>query len=195
MSNHSIERFFASPRVFDDSEAQLSVLYLLRRDIDQCMGTDPNTGEENCVGQVLFPGAMAIMAGVDLLAKFYVGSDNGGVGVRFRQFTKKFFKIKQCEAEVIYQLRNALLHSFGLYSKSRDGEYRFVLTAEKNVPLVRRNPSNNCYYVGLRALHRRFEDAIGRYQKALRKDQDLQAKFARMFPDYGLILRNHNLGS
>jgi hypothetical protein len=38
---------------------------------------------------VLFPAAMSILVGIDLLAKFYTGTgtDKGGVGDKFMDFT------------------------------------------------------------------------------------------------------------
>ena len=72
---------------------------------------------------------MAVMAGVDLVAKFLEGKDNTSVGGRFRKFLEQCFKLaSQSDREIIYQLRNSLLHSFGLYSEDSTGRiYRFSL--------------------------------------------------------------------
>jgi hypothetical protein len=90
------------------------------------------------------------------------------------------------DRDVIYQLRNAPLHSFGLYS-SKDGkeEYRFFLTAHGNGPLVSPKPVDQ-YYVDLRVLYGEFEKAVTRYQDKLNGDSDdLQKKFTKMFRNYG----------
>jgi hypothetical protein len=180
--------FFLSPRTKVPRPNQFGVLYLLRRDIDQCMGIDPDTGQD--VGPTaLWPGAMAILAGVDLLAKFWAGSDaQREVSKRFRGFLDCCFDVtKPKDREAIYQLRNSLLHSFGLYSKDKDKEYRFVLAFDgEDVALVSHTPPDK-YYVNLRVLHGELEKAIGAYCTKLSSDTQLQNKFAAMFGNYGSI--------
>ena len=81
-------------------------------------GINPDTGEDVSY-RALWPGAMAMLAGIDLLAKFFAGCDRPGkVGERFLLFIEQFFVgMHSTDREVIYQLRNSLLHSFGLYSQ------------------------------------------------------------------------------
>ena len=111
--------------------ADYGVLYLLRRDVCVCLGRDPTSGVHTS-HRALLPGAMAILVGIDLLAKFYKGKQDSRVGDRFREFVCRYFQpISPGDEETIYQLRNSLLHSFGLYSKTKKGEYHFLLTAEE----------------------------------------------------------------
>lgn len=158
------------------------VLYLLRRDIRACLGVD----NPRC--RTLWPGAMGILAGVDLLAKFYAGDDSvGSVGERFRDFVKEFFKpLSGGGEDVIYQLRNALLHSFGLYSKKGARTYRFVLTDEGGRRLILQKKTDE-YSIDLLALHRRFELAVKRYGVRVDKDPKLQKHFGNLFPNYGSV--------
>ena len=129
------DKFFQSPLQPRSLPGDFGILYLLRRDIIQCLGKNPNTGAALGL-QSVWPGAMAILAGIDLLAKYLAGNDDrGGVGKRFREFVKsKYFgPISAGDEETIYQLRNALLHSFGLYSESESKKhvvtkYRFTLS-------------------------------------------------------------------
>jgi len=162
------------------------VLYLLRRDTLQCLGFDPNTGARN-KEPVLWPGGMAILAGIDLTAKFFKGDDNiGGVGQRFKDFIEQNFQhISAGDKETIYQLRNSLLHSFGLYSKTKTQTYHFILTAN-NSPLVQQTGSDE-YKIDLLSLHQQFENAIEKYATDLNTDSTLQSKFSLMFPNYGSI--------
>lgn len=70
--DNKMRLFFKSPDDFVGRTGRHSTLYLLRRDVSLCFGIDPNSG--NKVDFVaLFPGAMAILAGIDLLAKFVYG--------------------------------------------------------------------------------------------------------------------------
>src|SRR5689334_11965232 len=112
-----INSFFMAPSTPPVVPGVLSQLYLLRRDISTCFSIDPDNGGQLST-QALWPGVMAICAGIDLLGKFLAGNDDiGGVGPRFRTFLTTFFGISQNEATTVYQLRNSLLHSFGLYSE------------------------------------------------------------------------------
>jgi hypothetical protein len=192
MFSPDADLFFLCPRTPVKTTGTFSVLYLLRRDINQCMGIDPNTGGSGC-SMALWPGAMGMLAGVDLLAKLFKGSDKQReVGERFRCFLKEFFGMNPDDREVIYQLRNALLHSFGLYSKTETTktktgkEYHFVLTDSGTGPLVSHTPPDR-YHINLRVLHSEFEKAVGAYCTKLGSDTQLQKNFGAMFSNYGSI--------
>src|SRR5262245_31828370 len=106
--------FFRSPRSEFPRTKWYGGLYPSPRDIAPSIGIHPTTG-----GPVAYraewPGAMTMLAGIDLLAKFFAGSDKRGqVGDRFCGFVERFLVgLTQSDREVIYQLRNSLLHSFG----------------------------------------------------------------------------------
>jgi hypothetical protein len=188
MNQEDADLFFLSPRE-NNAQNRFAVLYLLRRDIDLCMGIDPNTGKDLRPSyKALWPGAMAILAGVDLLAKFFAGSDEAGeVGKRFRGFLECCFNVKRAEdRNVIYHLRNSLLHSFGLYSQDMKKVYRFFLTDKGTGPLVSQKAGDR-YYVDLRVLHREFEKAVELYREKLNGDDKLKEKFTKMFGNYGCI--------
>ncbi len=89
---------------------------------------------------------------------------------------------------MVYQLRNSLLHSFGLYSndKKNKKEYHFFLTDTGTAPLVSQKPGDR-YDVDLRALHHEFEKAVERYQGKLNGDGELQRNFTKMFDRYGCV--------
>lgn len=173
-----IALFFTDPAVEPSIPGTFSVLYLLRRDISLCIRRR----------RTLWLGAMGTLAGIDLLAKFLAGSDQTRkVGERFKAFIGKYFKsLPPGDAETIYQLRNALLHSFGLYSSSGQKEYRFAVLCEPlNTGLVQSRPAASQYLVNLWVLHSEFEKAIAHYKADLEADQGLQDKFDAMFPKYG----------
>ncbi|RZA01145.1 MAG: hypothetical protein EOP47_11770, partial [Sphingobacteriaceae bacterium] len=106
--------FFFKPSTDEPIGPEFSSLYLLRRDIFTALGYDPNTMEAINY-RVLWPGVMCILAGIDLLGKYLAGDDvNSSVSERFRNYYEKYFDNKH-EYEIVYQLRNSMLHSFGLY--------------------------------------------------------------------------------
>ncbi len=187
--NAEIDHFFSDPRILLSPPRAFSVLYLLRRDIDQCMGIDPNTGCK-IKFEALWPGTMAILAGIDLLAKFYTGKNaTGNVGERFEEFVREFFSLNQADAKTLYNLRNALLHSFGLYLEKED--CYFVLTAVDGGILVVRENNKCC--VNLLTLHKGFECAISAYKSKLLESTDLQDKFSQIYKKYGTISISNSL--
>jgi hypothetical protein len=139
--------------------------------------------------KAMWPAAMLVLAGVDLLGKFFAGTDTNGVGERFDAFLDQYFTMMNAEdRNVIYQLRNSLLHSFGLYSQDRKGnKYHFVVTPSETGPLVASAPQDR-YIVHLPVLRGEFENAIEAYRKELEGDLQLQAHFTAMFPNYGSIV-------
>lgn len=178
--------FFESPKINRAPPANYGVLHLLRRDIYLCLGWDPVT-QSNTSHPTLWPGGMAILAGIDLVAKFLKGNDaSGQVRQRFRDYITKYFQpISQSDAETIYQLRNALLHSFGLFSQTKTKTYRFVLSANNSALVQSLGYSN--YKIDLCTLHLKFEDSLEQYMNDLNMDIALQANFIKMFDNYGAV--------
>lgn len=143
--------------------------------------------------QVLWPGLMSILAGIDLLGKYLAGDDiNTSVSDRFKKYYKSYFDNKD-ESEIIYQLRNSMLHSFGLYSftcknQIKTKEYFFTLTVSDDNTIVTYGP-NNRYTITIIALCNAFEISISKYLENLNNDKVLQSKFEKMFPFYGGMYR------
>ena len=102
-----IELFFFDPLKIQKPN-KYGVLHLLRRDIYSCLGYsfEPLKKERE---SIIWPAAMTIFAGIDLLAKFYDGDDLGSVGTRFKKYCKEY--IEKDNAEIIWKLRNSMLHS------------------------------------------------------------------------------------
>jgi hypothetical protein len=130
---------------------------------------------------------MGTLAGIDLLGKFVAGEDRTNrVGSRFRYFLSQYLHLAQHEAETIYQLRNSMLHSFGLYSRAGNITYRFCLIARNVRPMIQHSPPET-YLVDIFSLHADFENAIDEYRRELETDPALQQNFVAMFPNNGAI--------
>jgi hypothetical protein len=184
----NIELFFKDPCIFRRKAGDtgtFGVLYFLRNEILDCL--DHNIG--------IFPATLSILAGVDLLAKFYAGKDTRNeVKVRYESFINEYFKpISDKDKKTIYQLRNALVHSFGLYSEGEGGKkYRFQLKRALE-PLVTYSSGDVCT-IDVLTLHKYFNTAIERYHQDLVDDKDhpetgknLREGFADMFCKYGTV--------
>lgn len=141
-----IEIFFQDPKEKKEIPNIYGTLYLLRRDIYRCMGYDVDTFIKKNEA-IIWPGAMTVLAGIDLLSKFYAGSDEcNKVSERFKAFYSEC--IDDENAEIIYQLRNSLLHSFGLLSKAKNKTtYRFMVGASRdNLVRLLSKSVNEIYY-------------------------------------------------
>jgi hypothetical protein len=125
-----VEFFFREPQQGDAPGDVQSTLYLLRKEIQDCL-IGRLVSENRVVEQPdryrLFASAMVIFAGIDLLAKF---TSTGGTEGRFTDYLVRFaldpvrdlgFASIQLprpvaiQASRIYDFRNALMHSFGLH--------------------------------------------------------------------------------
>jgi len=187
----NIDAFFVKPslpvKLFGEFH---SSLYLLRREISSCLCIDPHTGEEfrTACSRELFAATMLILTGVDLLGKFVHGTDKKRVKDRFKDFIPKYFDYASEEdASAIFQLRNALFHGFGLFSKDRGtGKiYNFVLQRKGSELLHQIN--DNTYKIDILTLSHQFENAIKKYYSDLKKNTNLRILFNRVFDEYGGI--------
>lgn len=117
---------------------KFGTLYHLRRNIDHCFG-DLSPGSEV---PAPWPGALCIMAGIDLLSILFAGEANNkrvsgdhpqkwkySNEGRFTEYVKRFFQeSEQQHADKLWILRNTLMHCFGVYSRAQ--RTKFVLTAD-----------------------------------------------------------------
>lgn len=204
-----IERFFVDPSVEHTTLGpDISVLYLLRRDVNFCFGIDNLTGRrDQARGAALFPGTMTIMAGIDLLGKFLAGDDAPeNMGQRFQNFVRRYVRmddgrqVNRDEAWCFLQLRHSLDHSFGLIAKPPDRNrpadlVRFVLT-ENAMSLIAwidlpGNPRIRSVTIDVRRLRDRFEEAIQSYRNDLSGNgpdgDQLPNNFARIWNEYGVV--------
>jgi len=184
-----IEFFFMDPSIDPNSlKPKYSILYLLRRDICTCLKIDPTT-KKVINYQARWPGIMTIMSGIDLLAQYLEGNDCiESTGRRFKKYIKKFFKkTNSKERNVLFQLRNALIHSFGLYARDSEGnEYNFTLTSIEKSKLLEFG-EKDYYIVGDKPLHREFEKSLEAYHNILLEDTSLQKNFESLFPHYSTM--------
>jgi hypothetical protein len=180
--NKQLDIFFRKPEDFSEKKGVLSTLFLLRRDIQTCFGIDPNTNRKIDF-EALFPGTIAILAGIDLLAKFVYNDKPNEVGIRYRNYVENYID-KEHYME-LYQLRNALLHSFGLYSESGGKTFRFVLY--RGADKLIQDLGKGIHYVDIELLRNKFENSIDIIQQEIRESESLQKNFLDCFAKYGAL--------
>jgi hypothetical protein len=183
------------PTVRPDNHAQQgrhSVLYLLRREAQDCLiGTIVTEGSvlRQPDQHRLFATMMVIFAGIDLLAKFAAGDDKiGQVRPRFVSFVTDYFLLTEADADVLWSVRNAMMHSFGLY----DGKTGRKIAAARRCGRLGRTGApvrqvDDYWLVCIDHLYRGFIRSIERYRRALRGSDRLQGNFAAMFDRYGYL--------
>ena len=93
------------------------------------------------------------------------------------------------DAQVIYELRNSFLHSFGLFSKSRTATYYFQVSSSRQDLVTKLSVGGPDYYyrIDLYTLRDKFEQSIAKYKKDLETDNELQKNFDAMFNSYGMV--------
>jgi hypothetical protein len=164
-----IENFFRE-KTYNPGEN--SSLALLRNDMDRCFTSG-----------ILYPGVVGIMTGIDLLAKFYKGEDSiNGVGKRFDNFLKDYFYLKDKEErKYVYQLRNAMLHSCGLFSiDNKNIIYRFTLRQNGKFMLYSKEDSVARVSINIWELRERFNQAIYFYKKDLIERKEVLDNFKKI---------------
>lgn len=150
--------FFMDPRV-NYSDGKQSNLYLLRREINTVLASKSNPINQTGVqqGPSILLAAMGVMAGIDLLAKFYSGEEYySNSGIRFQKFVQRYFD--NDSADVLYKLRNSLMHNFGL----NDDGFKFVLRYENGPMLYYKEKSTTV--INVKELHLMFENSIPQFK-------------------------------
>jgi hypothetical protein len=195
--DEKLAMFFQDPTVNPHGRDQ-GVLYLLRREIQDCMlrkvvPEDQVVTEAQKNRHALFATVMVMAAGVDLLAKFYAGNDDtGGVRARLEAFTRNYMFSTAVDprelADVFYfGLRNPLVHSFCAYNdKFKMG----LLSGDprmQNGAIWKVRSAAKTYAVSVEGLFVSFVAAVQSYRRDLDTDATLRSNFEKMFENYGSI--------
>jgi len=172
----------------------MSSLFMLRREIQFCLIGDL-TNEDSVIevamsrGEYrLFASMMVTMAGVDLLAKFWAGSDEiGGVGARIKCFAERYMftnaKDPKRSGEILYQaIRNPLLHSFTLYDRVLQ---IWLLNRQPQFDIIENPERPGHVLISIEGIYLAFIRGLRAYQEELIRSDDLRAKFERMYERYG----------
>jgi len=191
--------FFTPPNVSQEHairENKQSVLYLLRREIQDCfIGTvleeaqvtsQPHQGRRR-----LFATAIMIFAGIDLLGKFASGTNsevkpNGGVTSRFTGFAKDFMGLLPDQSSALYKFRNAMVHSFGLYD-DREQKRLSIIALPEQIQIGVISQDTDGWLLHLPELFDAFVQGVANYRSKLSSDSDLKEKFEQAFPFYGWL--------
>jgi hypothetical protein len=128
--DEDIEFFFQLPSTPTTSHARghtFSVLYLLRRELMETAGHDPDVTSEAIavdrgVERRLFASVTLMFTGFDLLSKF--ACDHQTLGERFCAFLESEFGrgLDADTAKMLYAVRNSMVHAFGVPDRTSLGK-------------------------------------------------------------------------
>lgn len=193
--SQQIEFFFAPPYPEQPGTVR-SPLHLARREAQECILGDVIPDEANVLADErrhrLFATTMVMISAIDLLAKFYAGTDKGGRGAsedRFRRFSMRYIFAGLPDAQLFARVlwegcRNPLHHSFTLYSSRY--EIRLYIGPPPGI-VSRVAGRKKAFLISVEGLYGSFISATKAYETDLRSTPDLQAKFQLMFPSYGSL--------
>ena len=176
-----------------------SVLYHLRREMQFCffnkiVDESAIQAKDEAPWQSIFSGVLLIMCGIDLLGKFLEGDDSTGwgeVGKRFRKYLEDCFDgLSKDQTDLIYTVRNGLVHSFGLYDKDR----------QKRIVIAPLSPTGEIvsirdkrYFLHYKNLYVQFVGSLWKYRGRLEKNAELRKNFDKMFAHYAYIVSTESL--
>ncbi len=187
--------FFFHPPEQEWSETVHSTLYLLRREVQDCLigRVGPEIQVFRADGRHrLFASAMVMFAGFDLVAKFHAGDDRRGHATdRFNRFLRVYAAVDEDQARAVSAYRNALMHSFGLYHEDRRAatQVQLFLSPDRSGGHIVTFESG-AWILNLDDLFMGFRGAVASFRAALTRDRALQAGFNTMFPKYGCVAVN-----
>lgn len=188
--------FFTEPTVDVQGEKK-SILYLLRREAQDCfigrvIPEDQVVAFSRQEKHRIFATALVLFAGIDLLSKFCAGDDRkGDVGKRIGDFTKRYFfhgrPDPQVYADVFYiGCRNPMVHSFNM-NNAKFGLSLLTNPDMANSCLWHVQGSANQYAFIIEGLFKDFVKACRQYKQDILADAALRANFERMFDAHGTI--------
>lgn len=197
--NAQIDNFFTLPDADPPpSVGQISTLYLLRREMQDCMiGV---VGAEEHVLQRptrhrMFASLMVMCAGIDLLARFAARTEKRGGRERFIDFLETFAGLDREHGEMVLSYRNALMHSFGLYHEDANRAFVPLVVFQSDQQSAVVSPEGDGWSLSFDDLYEHLYQAIRAYRRALETDAMLRGRFESLYPKYGLLyVTNHRPG-
>jgi hypothetical protein len=203
ISNRTIDFLFRPPTVEPIVPGRQSTVHLVRREIQQTLADIQHTEDENTFLEGrepvrLFASTIVICTAFDLLAKLRFGDEDEG-SVTFQRLLVEFGKLRKSEAERVWEIRNALVHSFGVVIVRRPSKKRARRLSSTRVLLTNDRAFSDLWPVqrsGLRRWHISvpglyvlLTDILVSLERDLRQPMTTEPRlrFRRMFQRYGRI--------
>jgi hypothetical protein len=180
----------------------VSVLYLLRRELIETAGHDPNVHDEGHVElkgvkHRLFISLIGMFTGFDLLAKLQLG-DQGGVRERTKIFLQSLSGagLSANDADLFYTIRNSLIHAFGAPTDEewlRKRQLSGVGIAQREelphgrLLVVKESPATKMAWIYVDGVCGVWRRAIEQSDRHFQNSPDTHRRFEKMFDKYGTL--------
>lgn len=190
--------FFLPPCPIDSLPDELKesgcrpTLHLLRRDLEHLYKTEAEFYDaEADKHKAPFLACIGIMSGFDMLSQFYAPKDRNN-RKRFVAFLTKVAGHKKRNANLMWDLRNALAHTYSLVLEGHNPKARITLTtgAQEGYWVTRTYRGGRRYLtVNFWEFKDAFLKAVASYRDELKieKRSKLRARFTRRFNSHGYI--------
>ncbi len=169
-----IARVF-SPPLDRDYANQMSLLYLLRSDLQNQYGQEGGIPVKvkspllTCIG---------IMVGFELLTKLWSGNHEISSSLT-EDFLSKVAQVQKSKAQALVQFRHALVHGYRLGTKRKKDNkfYSFLVDDTSNYHECISEIDSQKFLVNIWQLKELFLSSIEEYKRLLEADFNLQEKF------------------
>ncbi len=191
--SEKIEFFFAPPSPMQ-SGPMVSTLHLVRREVQDCLigrVVEEDAALAEPRRQRVFATSAVLLAGIDLLAKFYDGSNTHRKSPeRFRQFAAHWLFERSLypdiAADILQQAYSCQLsQSFALRTSAH--AHLSVAASGSRLAAQAIQEVNGVHLISIEGLVAAFLIAVQRYRAALSTDRRLQTNFERMFDIHGAL--------
>ncbi len=186
-----IDNCFRAPRSTFPPSSTRAVLYVLRRDLEKLYGSEKRRYIKAHKAPML--AVLGMMAGIDLLSKFYSGKESNTTRTDFKNFLKNCGKLSEYESEALYQYRCALAHNYGLFTINKKGiPYGFSLDDNLSNKKLIKKVGKDYYHINFWQMKRFFLNCIAELESRLRNPgypnyADLLNKFKKVMTRIGYI--------
>lgn len=182
-----INFFFSSTN--DKGIIPFSSLYLLQKHVEICFGLNNST-----FPKAIWPGAIALLCGIDMLSIYFSNSDKSSSGV-FTDFCNICMKTSDEESNAIFMLRNALVHCYSLraFDDVTKRFFKFFVDFKEDedwfVIFVTDSGDDIEYRINLYNLYTKFELSVKNYYEKLSdpKNKSLRDNFKNARKRFGTI--------
>lgn len=192
----AFELFFEPPST-DRADGWVSPLCLCRQELQDCF-VGAIVGEDHILDHEprrLFASAMVALSGIELIARMIPPPAKVSSGGLFLAVLAQYAplaktNVSEHQARVLLDLRNALSHTFGLYSLDEDGNHQqlFVFSSNQPEELVREKEDGG-YEVCVELLVLLFIRMVQAFRMHLLQTRELQPYFLTAFHKYGRLFQ------
>ena len=163
--------------------------------IEAFFGSEGNSPLNACLKELrtLPPGthmseAFCVFSAFDLLAQFYRGElKKSQSAKRLKKYWEKYTSLNNDQLELLYQFRNAVIHSFGqhAFDKRTKREFRFLIDNGQSPTIT--GKSKTVITVNMKKLEELLEKSISAYHEDLTDKKHLREKFNTVYRRIGVL--------